>query len=873
MADESEKGDDMNESGGFRPGTVVSHYEIKRRLGGVMGEVYLADDTKLERPVVLKFLPGNLIRADDARMKLIEEARAASRLNHPAIVSIHTVEESDSRVFIVMEYVEGQSLKEHIAGKNLSSREILDIACQVAEGLRAAHQAGIIHRDIKSANIIVTPSGGAKILDFGLALTAKGRTLQAKGSTAGTLAYMSPEQVSGGHIDHRSDIFSFGVVLYEMMAGRLPFTGDYEASLVYSITNDTPEPVRDYRPDLPAGLDNIISKSLEKDPALRYQDISELLADLEKISGGGEETEPSRRKRSRKLGTAVIVAILIAAAVVIALMIRPAPPAGTTIAVLPFDDMGEQADTIFAGAVASEITSQLTKVSDLNVINRSSCMQYKRSGMNAVDFARSLHADYVIEGTVLWDKKDMTVWVKITPNLIRVRDGTQVWSDSYEEILDEIFRVVATISVKVIHDMNVDLQDRELLYVQRPTTENSAAYVRFMRGGYYFGRSWGRQDVELAVELYREAVGLDPDFALAYAWLSNAHSTMYREFYDRSDDRISLAKAAADRALKLEPDLPDAHLALGMYYYSLMMPDSALSELTVARQSQPNNSEIYAAIAGVQRRQGNIDSAIENYLRAFSLDPLSPLKAFDVSYTYGLRREYPNAEEYLKRAMTIAPDWPLPYVYKAWLCLFAEGSKEKAAEILVQASRQGVDLSQTEYSEYYWWLSRILDGDPAVTLKRITPGADSVSYYLHRARIYRFMQDTDLMTVYSDSARAMLEPRAGSEPGEPRFHSQLGLAYAGLGRYEEAVEEGSKAVSLLQESEEATNAQFWVANLAEIYMLAGDYDSAIGTLQMLLEIPGFASPQYLMTDPLWEPLLDHPEFRKLIERNSRNESG
>jgi TolB-like protein/tetratricopeptide (TPR) repeat protein/tRNA A-37 threonylcarbamoyl transferase component Bud32 len=872
MTGQSGKSDDMHESAELNPGTLISHYRIKERLAGGTGEVYLADDTQLERPVVLKFLPGKLTRDEQARKSLIDEARAASRLNHPAIVSIYTVEETADRVFIVMEYVEGRPLKDLIRYKDMTTAEIIAIAANIAEGLEAAHRAEIVHRDIKSANIIVTPSGGAKILDFGLALPAHGRASQAEGSTVGTLAYMSPEQVGGGHIDHRSDIFSFGVVLYEMITGRLPFTGDYEASLVYSITNDAPEPLGRYRPYLPSGLQKLVLKTLEKDPALRYRDISELLSDLKGISANGAEKGHSRKRRNRILAAAIIGAILVAAAVISLILVPGGAGEPVTIAVLPFEDMGERADTAFGGAVAGEITSQLTKVGGLNVIARSSAMQYKKSGMNAVDFARSLHADYVIEGTVLWGKKDMTIWVKITPNLIRVRDGTQVWSDSYEEVLYDIFGVLVEISVKVIHHIGSVLEEKERVYVQRPPTENDTAYLMYLRGGYYLGRSWDRQDIELAIEMYQEAVDLDPDFALAYAWLSDAHSTMYREFYDRTENRADLAKSAADKALRLEPDLPDAHLALGMYYYSLMMPDSALHELAVARRSQPNNSEIYAAIAGVQRRRGNIDSAIENYLKAFSLDPRSYLKAFDISYTYGLKREYSLASDYLDRAISIAPDWPLAYVYKAWLCLFAEGSKQKAAAVLEQASTR-VDLAQTEYREYYWWLSRILDDNLETTLKRITPGEDSVSYYLHRARIYRFMQKPEMTKVYSDSARAILEPLVISQPAEPRFHSQLGLAYAGLGRYEDAVDEGGRAVALLQRSEEATNAQFWVASLAEIYMLAGDYDSAVGTIQMLLQIPGFASPQYLMIDPLWEPLHDHPGFKKLIATSSENESG
>lgn len=838
-----------------------------------MGEVYLAQDTKLERPVALKFLPEWLSQDDQARENLVSEARAASKLNHPNIVSIHAVEEIDDKVFIVMEHVEGESLKELSAGPDLTLEKIIDVADQIADGLAAAHGRGIVHRDIKSENIIVTSTGQVKVLDFGLAFSGDSPRIVDKDSTAGTMAYMSPEQLQGEKVDHRSDIFSFGVVLYELITGRLPFKGDYEASLIYSIVNEQPEPLNRYRPDAPDRLQGIISRALEKDPAKRYQSIPDLRSDLKQISEGaamdGNLITAGRRRRYFR---AIFALLVLAAALLVVFKLVPGIFGdGTgelkTIAILPFDNLGQEEDTFFANAVAGEITTQLTKVGGLNVISRASAMQYRQSGKGACEFARELRADYVLEGTVYWDKSGDVSSVMITANLIVVKNQTQKWSESYVRDFDQIFDVLAEIASNVADSLNVHIPELVRLYMEEAPTDSLDAYIHYMRGNEYFSRSWSEQDLKIAIDMYQQAVESDPGFALAYAALSSGHSAMYREFYDRTNRRIEKAKRAVDRALDLEPDLPEAHFASGMYYYSSLQLDSALVELTFAQRRQPNNSEIYSALGGVQRRQGKIDSALVNYQMAFKLNPLSPLKAFDISYTYGLIREYSLAREYLDRAVSIAPDWALPYVYKAWLYLFCEGSKEDAARVLDEASGK-VDLAQTEYREYYWWLSRILDDDFSRTLERITPGTDTTSYYLYRARIYGFMNQPRLKEAYSDSARMMLEDRVKSQPNEARYHSQLGLAYAGLGQKKMAISEGTKAVELVAASGEAQNAQFWVANLAEIYVLTGEFDSAVETLGMLLSIPGFASPQYLKIDPLWTPLKDHPGFLELVEQNN-----
>ena len=861
-------------------GTMVSHYKIIEKIGaGGMGEVYLAEDTSLHRQVALKFLSVQLCQDEDCRNRFKLEAEATAALKHPNIVIIYEVSEYQGRPYFAMELVEGRSLRDLIKHKELNLDEIVDTAIQICEGLQEAHENGIIHRDIKPSNVILDKKGRPKILDFGLATMRGTEHLAKTGSTLGTVQYMSPEQAKGDVIDNRSDIFSFGVVLYEMITGRLPFKGEYEASIIYSIVNDTPEPLAEYRATVPDSLQNIVSKSLEKDPSMRYQSASDMVPDLRQIIKAGTAGDESRGRKGHRrvlLMTPLIVLFLVAVAGIIFRWIpgihQPDLPERKMLAVLPFDNLGQEEDEYFAGGITDAITTRLAKVEGLGVISRASAMQYHRSDKSLREFSTQLRVDYVLDGTVYWDKSSGISKVMINTNLIRVKDDTYVWAESYKRDLDKIFDVQSEIAQKVTEALNIVLLEPERLSFQKKPTDNLDAYTYYLRGNDYFSRSWGENDLAIAIEMYEKAIELDPAFAMAYTSLSRGHSAMYRELHDRTDQRMEAAKQAADMSLNLEPDLMDAHYALGMYYYGYMKYDSALIEFAIAQKNQPNNSDLFSAIAGVQRHQGKIHEAVANYRKAFRLDPLSPLKAFDVGLTYGLLRQYSTARAYLDRSISMAPDWPLPYIYKAWLYLFWEGSKPEAAKIIRKASKR-VDLAQSEYREYYWWLSRILDDDYSKTLERITPGTDTTSYYLYRARVFGLMNIPHLKKVYSDSARIILEPRVKSRPGEARFHGQLGLAYAGLGRKGLAISEGKRAVELLPASRETLDAQFWVANLAEIYVMTSEFDAAIEQLDMLLAIPGFASPQYLRIDPLWKPLQNHPGFVKLLERKDNNLTG
>ncbi len=731
-------------------GSQISHYRIIEKLGsGGMGEVFLAEDTKLERRVALKFLPRWLSEDENARLRMTREAMAASKLNHPCIVSIYAIEESDGRLFIAMEHIEGESLKKLVQNRELTIDEIIDIAARIGEGLDAAHRKGIVHRDVKSDNIIITPDMQVKILDFGLALFKGGRQLTETGSTVGTMAYMSPEQARGDKVDHRSDIFSLGVVLYELVTGRLPFKREHQAHVVYSIVYEPPEPLARYKSAVPDDLQRIVSKCLEKDPSMRYQSASDLLCDLRRLTRDSTRDsvrdsaieDVSQRRKIKQLFSlyglaAVVLIILIAGSLYFS---RKHENTIRSIAVLPLENLsGDPEQEYFVDGMTDALITELARISALHVTSRTSVIRYKGVQRPVKEIAAELNVDAVVEGTVLLvgDR------VRIAAQLIHAATDRHVWADRYERDLKDILVIQSEVASAIAREIEVAVTPQEQQQLTSTRTVNPDAYRYYLRGNSYLNRSWSEQDIGTAIDMYQKAIELDPEFAIAYASLSRGHSAMYGEFHDHTHKRLIMAKQAVDRALYLQPDLPDAHYALGMHYNDYNHYDSAMIEFAIALRSQPNNSNLYSAIATAQRDQGKIDSALVNFKKAFRLDPLSPLKPFNISFTYGLIREYFTAGAYLDSTISTAPDWPLAYIVKAWLCVM-EGSEQDAARVLEEGSRKA-DLGQSEYNEYYWWLSRILDDDYSKTLEKITMGSDTTGYYLYRARIYGLMDKRHL---------------------------------------------------------------------------------------------------------------------------------
>lgn len=853
--------------------TEINHYRIIDKIGsGGMGDVYLARDTKLEREVALKFLSSQLCRDEECRGRFKREAQAAAKLSHPNIITIHEVSEYKGRPFFAMEYVGGKPLKEYLAEPEMTVDRIVELAQQICEGLQAAHKAGVIHRDIKPSNILVDSSGRARIVDFGLAVPAERAESTKSGRTSGTPLYMSPEQIRGESVGVSSDLFSLGIVLYQMLTGTLPFTGDYLASIAYSILNDDPPPIRDLRPDTPEALQSVVLKLLQKDGSRRFQSATEVLNELHRIAGketvGGAGLRSPERRISRPAMAIGLVAVLVAVLTVTQMIFDPLglrTPSRKMLAVLPFENLGSPEDEYFADGMTDAVSLQLARFGELGVISRSSTMRYKASGTTPHQIGNELGASYLLIGTILWDKSDSISKVRVSTDLIRADDGSSVWADSYERVLGKIFDLQSDIARNVTQALKIAVRQAEREELARVPTANMMAYDYYLRGNDYFNRSDEREDLVVAIQLYQSAVQLDSGFAEAFAMLSRALASSYWEYYDRSEDRHRQAFAAAARSLELQPDLVDGHLALGYcYYHCERNYERALVEFELGLQRQPNNAELLNAIAAVKRREGDLETAVRNFVKAMEVDPRSHRRPFDVGLTYGMMRKYQEADKYMARTISLAPDWSLAYIYRAWLCIIQNGDTRRAAQILGEAAGK-TDLTR---SKYYWWLARLIDKDYQKTLAQINPGPDTASYQLQCAQFYRLMEIHDLSRAYADSARTKLERKLELQPDDPAFLSSLGVAYAYLGAKPQAIATGQKAVELLPMSRDAFDTPFMLVNLAEVLVVCGEHDAAVVQLRHLLSVPGFVSAPYLKLDPLWKPLRQRPDFRALLTEAS-----
>ncbi|MFH0930697.1 MAG: protein kinase, partial [Candidatus Zixiibacteriota bacterium] len=507
-------------------GKTISHYKILEKLGeGGMGVVYKSQDTKLDRIVALKFLSKNLLCDAEAKERFVLEAKAASALNHPNISTIHEIDEVGSECFIVMEYVEGKSLKELLKEKSFSLNEVLDISIKIAEGLNSAHKKDIVHRDIKSDNIMVTDEGLIKIMDFGLAKLRGVSGLTKAGTTLGTMQYMSPEQVQGLEVDQRSDIFSFGVVLYEMITGQLPFRGEYEATIIYSIINETPEPLSKYKTDIPEGLQRIVDKALEKDVNLRYQSLSELLADFERMVKG-EEVKRVIPKRINwaLLGIGAGIISLVFIIIISFWFFRGVRRVSATpsLAVLYLENIGDKMDDYFAAGMTEAIITDLSKLEGLRVLSRSDVAPYKGKAINMKDLGKKLCVDYIIEGSI--QKADHML--RITAQLIKTKDGFHLWADKFTGELNSVFEVQDEVAERIASALKVKLSPVEKNRIEKKPTGSIQAYDYYLKGMDYFWKG-SQKDLDLALEMFNNALEIDSNYALAYSGIGEVYATKY----------------------------------------------------------------------------------------------------------------------------------------------------------------------------------------------------------------------------------------------------------------------------------------------------------------------------------------------------------
>lgn len=958
-------------------GRNIAHYKIVEKLGaGGMGEVYRANDTKLGRDVALKVLPPNLAGDPERRKRFEREARAIATLKHPNIVTIYSVEEADGQPFITLELIEGATVSSLLARGGLTLDQFFNIAIPLADAISTAHEQNVTHRDLKPTNVMIEKNGTLKVLDFGLAKlldpredAEKAKTVvgtksdTAVGQILGTAAYMSPEQAEGKPIDGRSDIFSLGIVYYEMASGERPFKGETHISTISSILKDHPPHLSEVNHLVPRHLGRIVEHCLEKDPEKRFQTAKDVRNELQQLKrevdsghlgaeasqvsmppsesgqpltprsgitsggitpppgsavvppgqttpppgaaitppgpvtpppsvtppsavGAGNHSTPSapgarlarRTPRGWLLGAIVVVAAIVA---VVYLMNRPTgeratsgsttvtptsavaePDARKTAVVLPFENLGPAEDAYFAAGVSQEITSRLAAASGLRVISRTSAAQYDRTGKTMKQIGEDLGAEFVLNGTVRWARSaDGSGRVRITPELIRVADDTQIWTAIYDREVDDIFKVQTEIAGEVIGELGVNLHgsERELMSDQ-PTTSLEAYQLYLQALNVPPSVNY---DTDI-VELLEKATELDPEFMAAWYRLARHHSDQYR-FFDRTEERLERARTAIARAEAVDPNNYMVHLARGYYYYyGFRDYDRALEEFTDAAGILPNDSEATAAMAYIYRRKGDLDKTVELLRAARELDPKNAEYASNLGGTYRALRRFDEAKVQCEEAISISPDDSDHYWGLASCYLMGDGDLAGARKVLGRYEPKG-DRTWYDFA-LFWWALRAREFDLAVEYIQRW-GEDNAFTRAGRealageAMYYAGNPDA---AAHVERGNEMYEEIIAESPSNSEVRQWLALGYAILGRDEEAIREAKTAVDLT--AKDAFSGPSSVENLAAIYTIVGRHDEAIDLLERLLSknYSEAITVPVLKLDPIWDPLRENPRFQKLV---------
>jgi eukaryotic-like serine/threonine-protein kinase len=874
-------------------------YVLDRELGGGgMSRVFVAEETTLGRRVVVKVLAPSLAAELDTE-RFQREIRIAASLQHPHIVPVHSAGEGDGLLYYTMPFVEGESLRQHIDRFGaLPLAEAVRLLREIADALVYAHRRRIVHRDLKPANILLE-QGHALIIDFGIAKALSAAAegphasagLTSTGLVLGTPTYMAPEQAAGDPVDHRVDLYALGCVAYELLTGRPPFKGESAREVIAAHLADDPEPVAEHRAGVPATLAALVLQLLAKRPADRPESAEEVLrvlqtleiSDLDEAAPPARSRSPAARARRRLPGrrlAGLAAASLLVAAVAGALVARgfrsPSESPGDRrlmLAVLPFENLGRPEDEHFANGLAEEITSRLARVQGLGVISRTSASQYKETDKSLKQIGRELGVDYVLEGSVRWEGSGGAI--RVTPQLIRVSDDSHLWSERYDAKLANVFEVQATIAEQVARSLDLTITGPERQALAARPTDNMEAYAYYLRGNDYRIGSWGEDKrLLIAIEMYGKAVKLDPDFALAFARLSQVYSSFYASTVGGTEEDLRTAKTAAETALRLQPDLAEAHVALADYLYrGRQAYDDALRELSIADQLQPNSGEVAEATGLVERRRGRLREAVVHLKRAAVLDPRSADIASDIGRIDWFLRAYPEAEQHLDRAIALAPDWVAPYAQKAWLYISWRGDVEEARRVLEAGIPHlgfGNLVGYLNPDAVFFLPS---DGSHAAAFEELAPRDfedDTALYALCKAEWYRLRGAPRLVQVYSDTARIALERELRETRSLPWRRGFLGYAYAGLGRRADAVREGVEAEKMVPSSADPMQRAFVTFALARIYAFLGEEDAAIERLEYLMSVPSMVSAPLLRADPTWEQLRKNARFQRLLESSDRS---
>jgi eukaryotic-like serine/threonine-protein kinase len=874
------------------PETLVGQhlgcYRVDAIAGvGGMGIVYLAWDERLGRKVALKLLPPSMVANEAELGRLKREARTASALNHPNIVTIHEIGEVDSTHYVATEFVEGSTLRERMTKGSIPLNEAVDIAAQVASALCVAHRAGIVHRDIKLENIMLRPDGYVKVLDFGIAKLTQQETLGTmpivgaqlptqQSMMLGTTRYMSPEQAMAQQVDARSDLWSLGVVLYEMLAGRAPFEGETATDVIAAISESDPQPLKQRAPIVPPALQSVVDRSLRKDPAERYQTAEEMLSDLRAIK---EKTDRIAAQSARWIAVTAVAAMLGGVALFYAWRGGRADPGRApaaiekSIAVLPFENLSkDEENAYFAGGVQDEILSNLAKVADLKVISRTSVMKYK-SGLerNLREISKTLGVSHVVEGSV----QRAGERVRVSAQLIDARNDAELWAEHYDRDVADVFAVQREIAQQIADQLKANLSPAEKAAIaERPTTD-LVAYAYYTKANEM--DVWGNwegveKSLNQKVELLEKATQRDPNFALAYCALAKTQV----DLADMIDDpkQLEAAKTAAEAALRLRPDLGEVHLELARYYFFSFDYNRAREELAIVRRKLPNNAEALDIEGRIGRHENRWDASLANLEKASELDPRNSKIAYHLGRTYFEMRRYHELEQLMtKEAANGGPlEDPWIKVVLAEMKL-AEGDPVAAQSLLEQVPLDysptayiwGIRFKTALYLRDYEAANRVIAATPAKWTDFVfdlAHGSENWAYGV----VARARGDKQKALAAFAVARKKMDTTRGDNPGgDGPYFADVAKPDAGLGRKEEAIHEAQHAVELMPIAKESLNGPTWVANLALVYAWTDEHDRALEQLEKVATLPGYA-PTYgdLRFNPCWDELRGDKRFDKIV---------
>ncbi len=866
---------------------LADRYRIERELGsGAMATVYLAEDLKHHRQVAIKVLKPELAAVLGAE-RFLREIEISARLHHPHILPLYDSGEADGFLYYVMPYVEGESLRDRLSReKQLPLDDAMQIAREVADALSSAHSHGVVHRDIKPENILLE-EGHAVVADFGIAraiTAAGGEKLTETGLAVGTPAYMSPEQAAGTkELDGRTDLYSLGCVLYETLAGQPPFTGPTVESIVHQHLTVSPPAITNLRPAVPAEVGRALARALAKTPADRFATAAQFADALARPESGAlapaSPVPPSRRVR--RLALLGIAALVLLGGAFLVLRPRREPPGPTeptyertAIAVLPFQNLSaEGPHAYFAGGLHDEILTQLSKVAALKVISRTSVMGYAGPNIPPLrQIASDLGVGSVVEASVQVAGNRLRVNVQ----LIDAATDAHLWAERYDRTLDDAFAIQSDVAREIVAAVRATLSTTERHTLAKAPTAIAEAYHLYLQGREYLTRpGYLRENLEIAEQLFGQALALDPAFALAHAALSETYGRLYWFRYDPSAARMARQRESAESALRLAPDLPEAHVAMGYFYYwGRLDYDMALEEFGVALKNGLNDARLWGIIAAVHRRLGNWEEVLSALDQATRLDPRNAdLFANYAAFTYAVLHRYPEAVQALDRALSLAPDHHSAAIWKGRTYVLWQGQLDTLRAVLrrVPAERNlgYMGTREGQLAQLLLWERR---ADTLLRVLEMTGGdvLEDQGFFaprsLYAAWAHELHGDRPAARAAFDSARAFLDSVLGVVPSDWRAHAALGKALAGLGRRSEALGEARWLAQSALYREDAYYHPLLAENRAGILARAGEADASLDEIERLLAGPSFLSVHSLRLDPLWDPIREHPRFKALLAK-------